>query len=345
MHILVTGGSGYIGSHTVVELLSEGHSVTVIDNLCNSKVDSLLKISKITTKKLYKGIVKDKDFSFVEGDIRNRELLDSIFINNNIDLVIHFAGLKSIGESIENPLRYFDNNVNGTVILCKAMKTAGINRIIFSSSASVYGSPESVPINESFPTVANNPYGRSKLIIEEIFRDINNSESDWSIALLRYFNPVGAHKSYLIGENPSSIPNNLMPYIAKVASGELKKLKVFGNDYLTLDGTGIRDYIHVVDLAKGHMAAMDWLMHDSSRDILTVNLGTGNGYSVLEIISAFEFASGKKIPYEIVDRRPGDIAQSFADPSNAKKLLGWESKLDLNDMCIDSWNYQINQFT
>jgi len=327
MNILVTGGAGYIGSHTCVELLDSGHSVVVIDNLCNSEEESLRRVEKITGKKL----------RFYKGDIRNPALLKKIFGENKIDAVIHFAGLKAVGESVKIPLEYYQNNIGGTFTLCEAMRGAGVTNIIFSSSATVYGSPESVPVREDFPLSATNPYGRTKLMIEEILKDLNVADSRWNITLLRYFNPIGAHKSGLIGENPRGIPNNLMPYITQVATGKLKKLRVFGNDYPTPDGTGVRDYIHVVDLAKGHVAA---LKNACSGGVHIYNLGTGEGYSVLQVVSAFEKASGVKIPFEIVPRRAGDIAEVYADCSKALTELGWKATLGIDEMCADSWRWQ-----
>jgi len=340
MRVLVTGGAGYIGSHTVVELLQAGHSVVAVDNLCNSDIQMLVQVSTITGARIKTDYDDAAPFSFVQGDIRDRALLDAILTDCAIDLVIHFAGLKAVGESVEKPLEYYDNNVNGTLVLCDAMQRAGVKRIVFSSSATVYGDPHTVPIEESFPLSATNPYGRSKLMIEEILRDLHRSDPEWSVALLRYFNPVGAHKSGLIGENPNGIPNNLMPYISKVAVGELEQLSVFGDDYPTPDGTGMRDYIHVVDLAKGHLSAMDYLVGEGDGKVLTVNLGTGKGYSVLEMVAAFEKASGRKVPYQIVDRRAGDIAECYADPSYAKEVLGWRAELGLDEMCEDTWRFQ-----
>jgi len=342
MRVLVTGGAGYIGSHTVVELLQAGHSVVVVDNLCNSNFQMLVQVSTITGVRTKTDYDAAASFSFVQGDIRDRSVLDNIFSENNIDLVIHFAGLKAVGESVEKPLEYYDNNVNGTLVLCDAMRRAGVKKIIFSSSATVYGDPRTVPIEESFPLSVTNPYGKSKLMIEEILRDLHHSDPEWSVALLRYFNPVGAHKSGMVGEDPNGIPNNLMPYISQVAAGELKQLSVFGGDYPTPDGTGVRDYIHVVDLSKGHLSAMDYLMEEGDGKVLTVNLGTGKGYSVLEMVGAFEKASGHKVPYQIVDRRAGDIAECYADPSYAREVLGWQAELGLDEMCEDTWRYQMN---
>lgn len=328
--VLVTGGAGYIGSHTCVELLEAGCEVTVVDNLSNSSELSLERVEKITARKI----------SFIKGDIRDTELLDSIISSQKFDAVIHFAGLKAVGESTELPLDYYDNNISGTISLCKAMKANGLKNIVFSSSATVYGDPLTVPIKEDFPTSATNPYGRSKLIIEDILRDIFASDNSWNIALLRYFNPVGAHQSGMIGEDPNGIPNNLVPYITQVAVGKLEKLNVFGNDYATPDGTGVRDYIHVVDLAKGHIKALEKIIN--SPGLVTYNLGTGKGYSVLEMLKAFENATGKTIPYEVVCRRPGDIAECFADPALALSELGWKAELALEDMAKDSWRWQSN---
>lgn len=327
MNILVTGGAGYIGSHTCLELLQSGHSAVVIDNLCNSSEEALRRVEKLTGKKAV----------FYKGDIRDGALLKKIFEENSIDAVIHFAGLKAVGESVQMPLEYYENNIGGTFTLCAAMREAGVKNIIFSSSATVYGSPESVPVREDFPLSATNPYGHTKLMIEQILQDLNVADSGWNVTLLRYFNPIGAHKSGLIGENPRGIPNNLMPFITQVATGKLEKLRVYGSDYPTPDGTGVRDYIHVVDLAKGHVAA---LKNACSGGVHIYNLGTGRGYSVLDVIKAFEIASGVKIPYEIVDRRPGDIAEVYADPSKAYTELGWKVALTLADMCADSWRWQ-----
>ena len=328
--ILCTGGTGYIGSHTCVELLQAGYQVVVIDNLCNSSTESLERVKQITGK----GIV------FYQADIRDTEELDRIFEQHEIETVIHFAGLKAVGESTQIPLDYYENNIGGSVNLFQAMKRHRINRIVFRSSATVYGDPHSVPIKEDFPTSATNPYGRSKLVIEEILRDLFVSDNDWQIALLRYFNPVGAHESGLIGENPRGIPNNLMPFISQVASGRLERLNVFGNDYPTRDGTGVRDYIHVVDLARGHLAAMRYLEEKERGEVLITNLGTGKGYSVLEMVRAFEQASGVKVPYRIVDRRPGDIAECFADTAYAEAVLEWKAEFGLERMCADSWRWQ-----
>jgi len=331
--VLCTGGAGYIGSHTCVELQQAGYDVVVIDNLCNSSAESLERVKEITGKEVV----------FHQADIRDSAALDRIFTGHTIDTVIHFAGLKAVGESTQIPLDYYENNLSGSVNLFQAMKRHTVNSIVFSSSATVYGDPHSVPIKEDFPTSATNPYGRSKLIIEEILQDLYKSDADWKIALLRYFNPVGAHESGLIGENPKGIPNNLMPYIAQVAGGQLEYLNVFGNDYPTKDGTGVRDYIHVVDLAKGHLAAMRYLEEKERGELFITNLGTGIGYSVLEMVQAFERSSGVKVPYKIVDRRPGDIAACFADTAYAKQMMDWTAEFGLERMCGDSWRWQKSQ--
>lgn len=328
MSVLVTGGAGYIGSHTVVELLNEGENVIVVDNFVNSKPEALEAIKKITKK----------DFKFYELDLREKEKLTKVFEENkDITSVIHFAGLKAVGESVQKPIEYYDNNIYGTLVLLEVMKEHNVKKIIFSSSATVYGKPKTVPIKEDFPLSATNPYGRTKLMIEEILEDVYVSDNTWSIILLRYFNPIGAHESGLIGENPNGIPNNLMPYITQVALGKLDHLNVFGNDYQTHDGTGVRDYIHVVDLAKGHLKALK--RADKMTGVEAYNLGTGNGYSVLDIVKNFEKVTGQKVKYEIAPRRPGDIDTCYADPSKAKEMLNWEAKLDLAQMCKDSWNF------
>ncbi|WP_263768462.1 UDP-glucose 4-epimerase GalE [Propionivibrio soli] len=331
MHILVTGGTGYIGSHACVALLAAGHEVTVIDDLSNSRREVLDRIERIAGKRP----------AFFEGDVRDRPLLRSIFAGKRIDGVIHFAGLKAVGESVAQPLRYYDCNVGGALSLCEVMAEAGTKILIFSSSATVYGDPASVPIREDFPRSATNPYGASKLIIEDILADLAKADAEWRIARLRYFNPVGAHPSGLIGESPNGIPNNLMPYVAQVAVGKRERLSVFGGDYPTPDGTGVRDYIHVVDLAEGHVAALDYLARQPG--LLTVNLGTGCGYSVLDMVRAFEKASGRPVPYAIVPRRPGDVAACYADPALARQLLGWSAKLGIDAMCADAWNWQRNE--
>ncbi len=328
MSVLVTGGAGYIGSHTVVELLNEGENAIVVDNFVNSKPEALEAIKKITKK----------DFKFYELDLREKEKLTKVFEENkDITSVIHFAGLKAVGESVQKPIEYYDNNIYGTLVLLEVMKEHNVKKIIFSSSATVYGKPKTVPIKEDFPLSATNPYGRTKLMIEEILEDVYVSDNTWSIILLRYFNPIGAHESGLIGENPNGIPNNLMPYITQVALGKLDHLNVFGNDYQTHDGTGVRDYIHVVDLAKGHLKALK--RADKMTGVEAYNLGTGNGYSVLDIVKNFEKVTGQKVKYEIAPRRPGDIDTCYADPSKAKEMLNWEAKLDLAQMCKDSWNF------
>jgi UDP-glucose 4-epimerase len=328
MKYLVTGGTGYIGSHMVVELMAAGHDVVVIDNLSNSKLSVLDRIERIAGRRP----------RFERADIRDRPALWKIFSASGVDAVAHFAGLKAVGESVGKPVEYYDNNVSGSVALLECMIEAGVRTMVFSSSATVYGESETVPIREDFPLSATSPYGRSKLMIEDILRDVAAADPGWRVALLRYFNPVGAHSSGLIGEDPSGIPNNLMPYIAQVAVGKLKELPVYGNDYATADGTGVRDYIHVVDLARGHLAALDALRR--APGVLTVNLGTGRGYSVLEMVRAFTAACGKPVPYRIVERRPGDTAQCFADPSLAKKLLGWQARLGIEAMCADTWRWQ-----
>ena len=329
MSILVTGGAGFIGSHTCVELLNAGYDTIILDNLCNSKSESVKRIKEIT----------GKDVKFYECDIRDRAGLDKIFAENNIEAVIHFAGLKAVGESCDKPLEYYDNNIGGTVILCEAMKAAGCKKIVFSSSATVYGSENPSPLKEDMPEgKTTNPYGTTKLYIERILKDLYASDNEWSICLLRYFNPIGAHKSGRIGEDPNGIPNNLVPYIAQVAIGRREFLSVFGNDYDTADGTGVRDYIHVVDLALGHIKAVEKVLAEKSCS--TYNLGTGTGYSVLDVVKAFEKASGRTVAYKIVDRRPGDIATCFSDPSKAKEELGWVATRGIDEMCEDSWRWQ-----
>lgn len=327
--ILVTGGAGYIGSHTLVELINSGLTPIVLDNLCNSSRISLQRVEQITGKKIH----------FIEGDIRNSTQLDQIFAENNITAVVHFAGLKAVGESVQLPLKYYDNNVHGSQVLLQAMAKAGVYQFVFSSSATVYGEPEQMPISEACPVGRpTNPYGSSKLMVEDILRDLAVSDSNWRIAILRYFNPVGAHASGSIGEDPNGIPNNLLPYIAQVAVGKLKELSVFGDDYATEDGTGVRDYIHVVDLAQGHVAALQYLAKEQG--VHTWNLGTGQGYSVLQMIKAFEQASGESVPYKISPRRAGDIAMCYAQPNKAKQELGWQAKLGLQQMMEDTWRWQ-----
>ncbi len=326
--ILVTGGTGYIGSHTVVELLAAGHDVLIIDNLCNSKVSVLDRIERIAGHRP----------GFVEADLRDRTTLRKIFAAHRFDAVVHFAGLKAVGESVTRPFAYYDNNVAGSMALFECMAEAGVKAMVFSSSATVYGEPASVPIRENFPLSASNPYGWTKLMIEQILRDAAAADPDWRIALLRYFNPVGAHPSGLIGEDPNGTPNNLMPYVAQVAIGRRKELPVYGNDYPTPDGTGVRDFIHVVDLARGHLAAINALRERPG--VLTVNLGTGQGYSVLDMVRAFAAASGKPVPYRIVSRRAGDIARCYADPTLARETLGWQAQLGIDAMCADTWRWQ-----
>ena len=326
--LLVTGGAGYIGSHTVVELLAEGHEVFIIDNLCNSTLSVIDRIAAIAGRRP----------EFANVDMRDRVGLGNLFSAHSFNAVLHFAGLKAVGESVAKPLIYYDNNVAGTVSLLESMAQAGVKTLVFSSSATVYGEPSTVPITEGFPLSATNPYGRSKLMIEDILRDMTKSDPQWRIALLRYFNPVGAHESGLIGEDPQGMPNNLLPYVAQVAAGILPQLSIYGSDYPTPDGTGIRDYIHVVDLAQGHLAALAALAERP--DMLTLNLGTGRGYSVLEMIKAFSEASGRRIDYRVVGRRPGDVAECYADPSSALELIGWRAKRTVEQMCADAWRWQ-----
>jgi len=330
MSILVTGGAGYIGSHTCVELLEAGYDIVVVDNFSNSKPEALRRVKEIT----------GKDFKVYAVDLLDREALDKVFSENDIEAVIHFAGFKAVGESVAIPLKYYYNNITGTIILCEVMQKYGVKKIVFSSSATVYGKPKSVPIREDFPLCPTNPYGRTKYMIEEILKDVYVADNEWSIILLRYFNPIGAHESGRIGEDPNGIPNNLMPYITQVAVGKREKLYVFGNDYDTHDGTGVRDYIHVVDLAKGHIKALEKAMKGSGVDVY--NLGTGTGYSVLDVVKTFERVNGVKIPYVITHRRPGDVDKCFADPTKAHKELGWKAEKNLEDMCRDSWNWQRN---
>jgi len=326
--ILVTGGAGYIGSHTCVELIQAGFEVTILDNLCNSKPVVVDRLEHICGTRP----------AFVEGDVRDRSLLRDLFSHGKFDAVIHFAGLKAVGESVALPLAYYDNNVSGSIALLQAMREQGVKTLIFSSSATVYGDPQRVPIKEDFPLGATNPYGRSKLMIEEVLGDLAQAETGWNIARLRYFNPAGAHHSGLIGEDPNGIPNNLMPYVAQVASGRRESLSVFGNDYPTPDGTGVRDYIHVVDLARGHVAALNTFRRTTG--LLTVNLGTGRGYSVLEMVAAFEKASTRSVAYRICPRRAGDIATCYADPTLAEQVLGWRAEYGIETMCADAWRWQ-----
>jgi UDP-glucose 4-epimerase len=327
-HILVTGGTGFIGSHTCIALLEAGHQVLILDNLCNSDASVVSRIGQIS----------GHEPVFVEGDIRDKTLLKQLFESYSISAVLHFAGLKAVGESVDMPLNYYENNVGGTIDLLTAMREASVKTMVFSSSATVYGDPKSVPITEDFPLSTTNPYGATKLMIEGILADLCNSEPDWCVARLRYFNPVGAHKSGLIGENPKGTPNNLMPFISQTAAGLRDQLSVFGKDYPTIDGTGVRDYIHVVDLANGHVAALNYL--SGRKELLTVNLGTGQGVSVLQMIKAFESINACKVPYQITERRAGDIAECWADTKLANDLLGWRASLSLEDMCRDTWRWQ-----
>lgn len=328
MKILVTGGCGYIGSHTVLELLQGGHDVLVVDNLSNSSPESLRRVEQIT----------GCEPGFVKGDIRDGALMCQLLTDFAPDAVVHFAGLKAVGESVAQPLKYYDNNVHGTLMLLEAMRERGVRSLVFSSSATVYGDPQFLPLTESHPLSTTNPYGSSKLMVENILRDLHTSDSSWRFGILRYFNPVGSHKSGLIGEDPQGIPNNLMPFVSQVAVGRREKLQVFGGDYATHDGTGVRDYIHVVDLAVGHVKALEYLAANDG--VLTVNLGTGTGYSVLDMVKAFEAASSKPVPYEIVARRPGDIAACYADPNSALELLDWKAERGLSEMCEDTWRWQ-----
>lgn len=328
MKVLVTGGAGYIGSHTAIQLLNDGSEVVIIDNLCNSSAEAVKRIATLS----------GKEPVFYESDLRDEAVLEDIFSNHKIDAVIHFAGLKAVGESVEKPMLYYENNIDSTLCLCKAMKKHNVKNLVFSSSATVYGKPKTVPIKEDFPLSCTNPYGRTKLMIEEILRDIYTADNSWNIALLRYFNPVGAHKSGMIGENPKGIPNNLMPYISQVAIGKLDHLHVFGNDYDTPDGTGVRDYIHVEDLALGHLKALKKL--ETNPGVVTYNLGTGKGYSVLEMREAFEKASGKEVAFKFYERRPGDIASCYADPTKAREELGFVASRTLEEMCEDTWRWQ-----
>lgn len=328
MAILVTGGAGYIGSHTCVELLEAGYQIIVVDNLCNSNEEALRRVQRIT----------ETELTFARVDLLDKTSLRQVFHQEEIEAVIHFAGLKAVGESVEIPLQYYHNNITGTLILCEVMAEFGINNIVFSSSATVYGNPHRVPISEDFPVKPTNPYGWTKLMIEQILTDLQHAKPNMNVGILRYFNPVGAHPSGLIGEDPSGIPNNLMPFISQVAVGKLEKLYIYGDDYDTVDGTGVRDYIHVIDLAKGHLAALDKLR--SNPGVCIYNLGTGRGISVFELVKAFQVASNKNIPYEIVGRREGDIAESYADPHKANIELGWKAELGIEEMCADAWRWQ-----
>ena len=330
MTVLVTGGAGYIGTHTLVELLGSGHEVVVVDNLSNSKKVALSLVSEITGKQI----------PFYELDILDKDGLRVVFGEHKIDAVIHFAGLKAVGESSKIPLAYYENNITGTICLCEVMAEFGVKRIVFSSSATVYGISDTMPLKEDMPISAINPYGRTKLFIEYLLKDLYNSDNSWTVSVLRYFNPIGAHKSGKIGEDPSGIPNNLMPYISQVAIGRLDHLNIFGNDYPTKDGTGVRDYIHVVDLARGHVCALDWVMNNTGYD--AVNLGTGVGVSVLELVKAFEDVNEISVKYEIAPRRPGDPAEVYADCEKAKQVFGWSAQYDVRKMCEDSWRFQKN---
>lgn len=328
MKILLTGGAGYIGSHAAVELLDQGYEIVIMDNLSNSNIECLERIKEIT----------GKSFAFYKVDLLEYDLMNQIFKEHSIDAVIHFAGLKSVGESVKAPLDYYLNNISGTVNLCSLMKKYGVNKMVFSSTAAVYGNPDRVPIDESFPVSPASPYGRSKLMIEEILRDVYHSDPSWRIAILRYFNPIGAHHSGRIGEDPNGIPDNLVPYITQVAVGKREKLQVFGNDYDTPDGTGVRDYIHVVDLVKGHLKALEYI--EKKKGIEVINLGTGTGYSVLEIVGNFREVTGRQVDYQITARRTGDPGVTYANPKKAEIILGWKAEKNLKDMCQDSWNWQ-----
>lgn len=330
MKILVAGGAGYIGTHTCVELLEAGHEAIVVDNLSNSSFEAVRRVEEISGKSI----------QFYKADITDHSALSAIFSGHSIDAVINFAGLKAVGESVAKPLLYYRNNVSGAVVLAEVMAEYGVKTLVFSSSATVYGDPASLPIKEDFPLSATNPYGRSKLMVEDILRDLFVSDDSWKIGLLRYFNPVGSHASGRIGEDPNDIPNNLMPFISQVAVGRREQLSVFGSDYDTHDGTGVRDYIHVVDLAKGHVKALEALQAKTAGEVLTVNLGTGTGYSVLDMVKAFEKASGQPISYALVDRRPGDIAACYADPAYAREAIGWEAEYGVDEMCADTWRWQ-----
>ena len=328
MAVLITGGAGYIGAHTAVELLQNGEDIVIVDNFVNSKPEVLDAVRTIT----------GRDFPFYEADLLDRDAVDRIFSENEIDTVIHFAGLKAVGESVSKPLEYYHNNLTGTFVLCDRMRAHSVKRMVFSSSATVYGNPQYVPLDESHPLSTTNPYGATKLFLEQILSDLAAADPAWSVVLLRYFNPIGAHESGLIGEDPRGIPNNLVPYIAQVAVGKLEKLHVYGDDYPTHDGTGVRDYIHVVDLARGHVAALRKLAQNCG--LFTCNLGTGKGYSVLDVLHAYEKACGKTLPYVIDPRRPGDIAECYADPAKARDELGWEARYGIEEMCASSWKWQ-----
>ncbi|MDL5036583.1 UDP-glucose 4-epimerase GalE [Comamonas sp. Y6] len=330
MKTLLTGGAGYIGSHTAIELISHGHEVVIFDNFSNSHPEAVRRVEQIAGRSI----------PVIQADVRDQQALESALGQHGIDSVVHFAGKKAVGESVAQPVDYYDNNVNGTLVLLRAMKNHNVRKLVFSSSATVYGSPQYLPLDEKHATSVTNPYGRSKLMVEEILADLYHSDPQWSLAVLRYFNPIGAHESGLIGEDPSDIPNNLLPYIAQVAVGRRQQLQIFGGDYDTVDGTGVRDYIHVVDLARGHVKALEKLAGLSQPELLTVNLGTGNGYSVLEVLQAFEKACGKTLPYAITDRRPGDVASCYANPAHALATLGWQAQHNLDEMCADTWRWQ-----
>lgn len=328
MRILITGGAGYIGSHTCVDLLNDGHDIAILDNFSNSRIEVIDRIQ----------LIAKREFTVFNADVRDSVAVEAVFDSFHPEAVIHFAGLKAVGESLKNPLRYYEWNVAGSLALLQVMERANVKKLVFSSSANVYGDALEVPVREKSRIAPTNPYGQSKAMIEQILADLVASDAEWSIARLRYFNPMGAYESGLIGEDPNGIPSNLPPYISQVSVGKLDELKIFGDDYPTPDGTGVRDYIHVTDLASGHLAALEYLVRE--KGLVTVNLGTGRGYSVLEMINAFEKTSGKSVPYCIVERRSGDVAQSFADPSEAERLLGWKARLDLEDMCRDAWRWQ-----
>jgi UDP-glucose 4-epimerase len=330
MAILITGGAGYIGSHACVQFLEAGYELVVVDNLCNSSAESLNRVKKIS----------GKDFTFIQADIRDQQAMRGVFLHHSISAVVHFAGLKAVGESVEKPELYYDNNVAGSQNLFAVMAEFNVKTIVFSSSATVYGDPATVPAKEDFPLSATNPYGETKLMIENILREMHAKDNTWRIAILRYFNPIGAHASGMIGEDPNGIPNNLLPYVAQVAVGRLAKLRVFGNDYATHDGTGVRDYIHVADLADGHVKALSYLTKNQA--LITINLGTGIGYSVLDVVNAFAKVSGKPIPYEFLPRRAGDVAINYADASQAASILGWSASRNLEKMCADAWKWQSN---
>lgn len=330
MKTLLTGGAGYIGTHTAIELLQHGHEVVIYDNFSNSHPEAVRRVEGIACQSI----------TVIEGDVRDQASLEKALQQHCIDSVVHFAGKKAVGESVAQPVDYFDNNVNGSLVLLRAMQAQGVKTLVFSSSATVYGAPQYLPLDEQHRTAAANPYGRSKLFVEEILADLHHANPEWSVAVLRYFNPIGAHPSGLIGEDPADVPNNLLPYVAQVAVGKRERIQVFGGDYPTPDGTGVRDYIHVVDLARGHVKALERLASTTTPELLTINLGTGQGYSVLEVIRAFEEACGKTLPYEVVARRPGDIASCYANPAHAFAVLGWSAEQDLPTMCADAWRWQ-----